>query len=213
MSQAFSKSGSKQLTWSPIARSAGARSLRSPSAPSRATPRQTKSAKTTCLATKGIASPTPSHTPRATANTFQNSPSYCQAFKHRSGSLPEPTTRWSPDPTPSSSMSDYPTPKSISLLARAISAGKKNPLNTPRCSPAGGAEPTRRRKAKSTNERTRSVNMTTTDVLTDKVLVESEKTATIHAPVERVDIADWLLHLPDAEYQRCAPPDQIAGNN
>jgi len=41
--------------------------------------------------------------------------------------------------------------------------------------------------------------MTTTDILTDMVLVESEKTATIHAPVERVDIADWLLHLPDAE--------------
>ena len=52
--------------------------------------------------------------------------------------------------------------------------------------------------------------MTTTDILTDMVLVESEKTATIHAPVERVDIADWLLHLPDAEYQRCAPPDHIA---
>ena len=52
--------------------------------------------------------------------------------------------------------------------------------------------------------------MTTTDILTDMVLVESEKTATIHAPVERVDIAGWLLHLPDAEYQRCAPPDHIA---
>jgi hypothetical protein len=52
--------------------------------------------------------------------------------------------------------------------------------------------------------------MTTADILTDMVLVESEKTAMIHAPVERVDIADWLLHLPDAEYQRCAPPDHIA---
>ena len=52
--------------------------------------------------------------------------------------------------------------------------------------------------------------MTTTDIRTDMVLVESEKTATIHASVERVDIADWLLHLPDAEYQRCAPPDHIA---
>ena len=52
--------------------------------------------------------------------------------------------------------------------------------------------------------------MTTTDILTDMVLVSSEKTATIHAPLERVDIADWLLHLPDAEYQRCAPPDHIA---
>ena len=52
--------------------------------------------------------------------------------------------------------------------------------------------------------------MTTTDILPDMVLVESEKTATIHAPIERIDIADWLLHLPDAEYQRCAPPDHIA---
>ena len=37
--------------------------------------------------------------------------------------------------------------------------------------------------------------MANTDILTYKVLVESKKTATIHAPVERVDIADWLLHL------------------
>src|SRR5262249_2163017 len=48
------------------------------------------------------------------------------------------------------------------------------------------------------------------DILTNMVLVKSEKSATIHAPVECVDIADWLLHLPDAEYQRCAPPDHIA---
>ena len=61
----------------------------------------------------------------------------------------------------------------------------------------------------------------TADVLTDMVLVESEKTATIHAPVERVNIADWLLHLPDAEYQRCdigrpssvvVVPDQRGGD-
>ena len=52
--------------------------------------------------------------------------------------------------------------------------------------------------------------MTTTDILADMVLVKPEKSATIHAPVELVDIADWLLHLPDAEYQRCAPPDHIA---
>src|SRR6516165_4749078 len=210
MSPAFSRSGSKHPTWRPTVRSAGARSSRSPWAPSRATPHQTRSAKTTCLATKAIASPTPSRTPRATANTFQNSPSCYQASKHPSGSLPEPTTRWCPGPTPSSSMSDYPTPRSISLLARAISAGKKNPLNTLRCSLAGGSEVKGRRRAKSTNEKTGSLNMTTTDILTDMVLVESEKTAMIHAPVERVDIADWLLHLPDAEYQRCAPPDHVA---
>ena len=34
--------------------------------------------------------------------------------------------------------------------------------------------------------------MTTTDILTDRVLVETKKTATIHAPVERVDVADAL---------------------
>ena len=28
-----------------------------------------------------------------------------------------------------------------------------------------------------------------------------------------VDIADWLFHLPDAEYQRCAPPDQKAAGS
>src|SRR5262245_38324410 len=210
MSPAFSRNGSKHPTWTPTARSAGARLSRSPWAPSRGTPRPTRSARTTCLATKAITSPTPSRTPTATANTFQNSPSCCQAFKRQSGSLPGPTTRWCPGPTPSSSMSDYPTPRSISLPARAISAGKKNPPSTPRCSLAGGTEPMWRQEAKSTNERTRSVNMTTTNILTDMVLVESEKTATIHAPVERVDIADWLLHLPDAEYQRCAPPDHIA---
>jgi hypothetical protein len=32
----------------------------------------------------------------------------------------------------------------------------------------------------------------------------------INAPTERVDIADWLLHLPNAEHQRCCPPAHIA---
>ena len=57
------------------------------------------------------------------------------------------------------------------------------------------------------------MNMTTTDILTDMVLVESKKTAAIHAAAERVDIADWLQHLPDEEYQRCAPPDHIAAGS
>ena len=52
--------------------------------------------------------------------------------------------------------------------------------------------------------------MTTSSVLTDMMLVKSEKSATMQIPVERVDIADWLLRLPDAEYRRCAPPDHIA---
>jgi hypothetical protein len=46
--------------------------------------------------------------------------------------------------------------------------------------------------------------------MADKILSKSAFTAVINAPIECVDIADWLLHLPDAEYQRCAPPDHIA---
>ena len=46
--------------------------------------------------------------------------------------------------------------------------------------------------------------------MADKILSQSVYTAVINAPIEWVDIADWLLNLPDAEYQRCAPPDHIA---
>ena len=42
------------------------------------------------------------------------------------------------------------------------------------------------------------------------VLMESTATAIIRAPIESVDVADWLFHLTDAEYQRCAPGDHIA---
>jgi hypothetical protein len=44
----------------------------------------------------------------------------------------------------------------------------------------------------------------------DQVLSNSAYTAVINAPIDRVDIASWLLSLPDAEYQRCCPPDHIA---
>ena len=39
----------------------------------------------------------------------------------------------------------------------------------------------------------------------------STVTATIHAPAERVDIADWLDNLVDAEYQRCSTAHIAAG--
>jgi hypothetical protein len=55
--------------------------------------------------------------------------------------------------------------------------------------------------------------MADTETLTDIVLVQSERSATIHAPLSQVDIAEWLLNLPDAEYQRCAPPDHIAAGS
>ena len=46
--------------------------------------------------------------------------------------------------------------------------------------------------------------------MSDQVISQSAYTAVINAPIDAVDIAGWLLHLPDAEYQRCAPPDHIA---
>jgi hypothetical protein len=55
--------------------------------------------------------------------------------------------------------------------------------------------------------------MTSEEVRTDMLLVHSEETATIHAPIDKVNIADWLLDLPDAEYQRCAPPDHLAAGS
>jgi putative intracellular protease/amidase len=45
----------------------------------------------------------------------------------------------------------------------------------------------------------------------DRTLSLSTVTATIHAAIEKVDIADWLLHLPEAEYQRCAQAHLAAG--
>jgi hypothetical protein len=45
----------------------------------------------------------------------------------------------------------------------------------------------------------------------DHTLSLSTVTATIHAPIERVDIVDWVLHLPDAEYQRCSTAHIAAG--
>jgi hypothetical protein len=37
----------------------------------------------------------------------------------------------------------------------------------------------------------------------DHTLGLSSVTATIHAPIEKVDIPDWLFNLPDVKYQRC----------
>jgi hypothetical protein len=45
----------------------------------------------------------------------------------------------------------------------------------------------------------------------DRTLSLSTVTATIDAPIEKVNIAAWLFHLPDAEYQRCAHAHIAAG--
>ncbi|MEH0194500.1 hypothetical protein V7S57_02075 [Caulobacter sp. CCNWLY153] len=47
-------------------------------------------------------------------------------------------------------------------------------------------------------------------IITDKQLSASAYTATINAPIEAIDIADWLFNLPEAEYQRCCAPDHIS---
>src|SRR5271170_4828554 len=46
----------------------------------------------------------------------------------------------------------------------------------------------------------------------DHTLSLSTVKATIQAPIEKVNISDWLLHLPDAEYQRCSHA-HIAGGS
>src|ERR1700733_12698097 len=38
----------------------------------------------------------------------------------------------------------------------------------------------------------------------DRTLSQSTVTAIIQAPIEKVNVSEWLLHLPDAEYQRCS---------
>lgn len=47
-------------------------------------------------------------------------------------------------------------------------------------------------------------------VLTDLLLSKSAYSHEVDIPFEAVDIADWLFNLPEAEYQRCCPPDHIS---
>jgi len=42
------------------------------------------------------------------------------------------------------------------------------------------------------------------------ILVQSSSKAVIHAPVEKIDIPEWLFTLTDAEYQHCSSA-HIAG--
>jgi hypothetical protein len=45
------------------------------------------------------------------------------------------------------------------------------------------------------------------------MLSHSKVTALINVPIEQVDIAEWLLNLPDAEYQRCSKAHIAAGTS
>jgi hypothetical protein len=50
-------------------------------------------------------------------------------------------------------------------------------------------------------------------VLTDTILSKSAFSVEIDVPIEKIDIADWLFNLAEAEYQRCCPPDHIAAGS
>jgi hypothetical protein len=39
----------------------------------------------------------------------------------------------------------------------------------------------------------------------DLTLVKSSFSATIAAPIEKVDISSWCFTLPESEYQSCSP--------
>lgn len=43
-----------------------------------------------------------------------------------------------------------------------------------------------------------------------ELLTESTVTAVVAAPLASIDLGEWLFHLTDAEYQRCAPGDHVA---
>ena len=45
----------------------------------------------------------------------------------------------------------------------------------------------------------------------DNTLVESSFSATINAPIEKVDIPSWCFTLPESEYQACSPAHCSAG--
>lgn len=47
---------------------------------------------------------------------------------------------------------------------------------------------------------------------TDRTLSLSTVTHIIKGPLEKVNIADWLFNLPDAEYQRCSHAHIAAGH-
>jgi hypothetical protein len=40
-------------------------------------------------------------------------------------------------------------------------------------------------------------------ILLDQILSQSAYSSEIDVPIEKIDIADWLFNLPEAEYQRC----------
>jgi hypothetical protein len=46
--------------------------------------------------------------------------------------------------------------------------------------------------------------------MTDVILSDKILSSSAFARFEKIDIADWLFSLPEAEYQRCCPLDHIS---
>ena len=49
--------------------------------------------------------------------------------------------------------------------------------------------------------------------MTNETISESSFAAIINAPIEQVDLADWVFNIPDADYQRCSPAHIAAGSS
>jgi hypothetical protein len=47
--------------------------------------------------------------------------------------------------------------------------------------------------------------------MTDNMIVQSSVSATINAPIEKIDIPSWCFTLPESEYQWCSPAHCSAG--
>ncbi|EGY00597.1 hypothetical protein AZA_89356 [Nitrospirillum viridazoti Y2] len=47
-------------------------------------------------------------------------------------------------------------------------------------------------------------------IVLDRILSQSAYSHEVDVPIEKIDIADWLFTLPEAEYLRCCAPDHIA---
>ena len=45
----------------------------------------------------------------------------------------------------------------------------------------------------------------------DNTIVDSRFSATINAPIEKIDIPSWCFSLPESEYQSCSPAHYSAG--
>lgn len=55
--------------------------------------------------------------------------------------------------------------------------------------------------------------MSDDQVVTDRLLARTTETATIHAPIESVDIAHWLLNLPGCQCRAVSAGRSLSGDH